>query len=306
MLHFLARRTIRLLLTLVASAILVFAALRAVPGDPALVLAGIDASAEDVEAMRAALGLDGGVLSQLGDWLGGLLRLDLGTSMVSGESVSSLIAERLPVTGALAVSAMVLSLALALPLGVAAASRDGGPAAAVAAALSQVGMAVPGFWLGILLLLGFAVALPIFPLFGADTPAHFVLPTLGLALGHAAVLLRMTKASILAELGKEYALAARARGESERQVLYGHVLRNALPPVIAIAGVQFGGLLGGAVVMEQVFSIPGLGRLLLTAITQRDFTVVQGCVVCFAAVYSACAWLSDVAAAAANPRIVLR
>lgn len=293
-------------MTLAASALLVFAALRAVPGDPALVLAGVDASAEDVEAMRAALGLDGSVASQLGDWLGGLLRLDLGVSMVSGESVASLIAERLPATGTLAVAAMGLSLALALPLGVAAASRDGGPVAAVAAALSQVGMAVPGFWLGILLLLGFAVALPIFPLFGADTPAHFVLPTLGLALGHAAVLLRMTKAAILAELGKEYALAARARGESERQVLYGHVLRNALPPVIAIAGVQFGGLLGGAVVMEQVFSIPGLGRLLLTAISQRDFTVVQGCVVCFAAAYSACAWLADVAAAAANPRIVLR
>jgi len=198
MFQFMARRTLRLLVTLIASALIVFMALRIVPGDPATVLAGIDASPEDVQAMRTALGMDKGLLSQLASWFGSLARFDLGVSMVSGEPVISLIKVRLPVTAGLAAMAMALSLALSIPLGVAAAAdRRGGFMDIAAASLSQIGMAIPGFWLGILLLLAFAISIPIFPLFGADTPLHLVLPAVGLGIGHAAVLLRMTKASLI-------------------------------------------------------------------------------------------------------------
>jgi peptide/nickel transport system permease protein len=191
-------------------------------------------------------------------------------------------------------------------LGIAAAARHVRALDALAAATSQIGMSVPGFWLGILLLLAFAVALPWFPLFGADSPAHFVLPALALGLVEGAVLLRIVRASVLEELSREYVLAARAKGLSEAAILYGHVLRNALPPVISLAGIQFGGLLGGAVIIEQVFSIPGLGRLLLNGIAGRDLPLIQGCVLVLAFLYSFTSWLADILAALANPRISLR
>jgi peptide/nickel transport system permease protein len=300
------RRTLRLTATVLLTAVLVFVALRVVPGDPALVIAGMDATPQDVQRIREALGTDRPLGVQMLDWFGDLVKLSLGTSLATGEDVGALILARLPVTVTIALLAMALAALIALPLGIASAQgRRGGMADNIADFISQTGMAIPGFWFGILLLLVFAVKLPIFPLFGADTPLHFVLPAMALGFGHSAMLLRMTRASIFEELSKEYVLAARARGLSRRRILYGHVLRNALPPVIALAGLQFGGLLGGAVVIEQVFSIPGLGRLLLTAVNQRDFNVVQGCVLCFALVFSVTGWLADVLAAAANPRITL-
>lgn len=306
MARFILRRSIRLLATVLVTAFLVFLALRVVPGDPALVMAGIDAKPEDVERIRHSLGTDRPLAVQMLDWFGSIVNLRLGSSLSSGEEVTGLILARLPVTFALALSAMALSLAIALPLGVAAAcARRGGFLDVLATSVAQMGMSVPGFWLGILLLLAFSVRLPVFPLFGADSALHFVLPSLALGLGHAAVLLRMTRASTLEELSREYVLAARSRGLSRREIIRRHVLRNALPPVIALAGLQFGGLLGGAVVLEQVFSLPGLGRLLLSAINQRDFSVVQGCVLCFALIFSLSGWLADVLSAAANPRIAL-
>lgn len=292
--------------TVAVTAILMFVAMHIIPGDPALVIAGMDAKPEDVQRIRHAIGSDRPLGEQMLRWCGDLVNLKLGASLTSGEAVTKLIAARLPVTIALAIFAMLLALVLAIPLGVAAArGRHGGVADGLATLVSQVGMAVPAFWLGILLLLLLAVKLPIFPLFGADTPLHFVLPAVALGLGHAAVLLRMTKASTEEELSREYVLAARSRGLPPRRILYAHVLRNALPPVIALAGVQFGALLGGAVVLEQVFSLPGMGRLILTAIVQRDLPVVQGCVLCFALVFSLSGWLADLLAAAANPRIAL-
>jgi len=304
--RFIVRRTLRLAATIAVTVVLMFVAMHVVPGDPALVIAGMDAKPEDLRRIRHSIGSDRPLGEQMLRWCGDLVNLRLGTSLTSGEEVTRLIVARLPITVSLALLAMLFSLALAIPLGVSAAcGRKGGIASAIATLVSQIGMAVPGFWLGIILLLLFAVKLPIFPLFGADTALHFVLPSMALGLGHAAVLLRMTRASTEEELSRGYVLAARSRGLPRRRILYVHVLRNALPPVIALAGVQFGGLLGGAVVLEQVFSLPGMGRLTLTAITQRDLPVVQGCVICFAFVFSLSSWLADVLTAAANPRIVL-
>jgi peptide/nickel transport system permease protein len=300
------RRTLRLAATIFLTAVLVFVALRIVPGDPALVIAGIDSTPQDVQRIREALGTDRPPGVQMLEWFGNLVKLSFGTSLATGEDVGSLILARLPVTITIALLSLALSILIAIPLGIASArGKRGGVMDSLADFVSQTGMALPGFWLGILLLLVFAVKLPIFPLFGADTPLHFVLPAVALGFGNSAVLLRMTRASIFEELSKEYVLAARSRGLPRSRILYGHVLRNALPPVIALAGLQFGALLGGAVVIEQVFSIPGLGRLLLTAVNQRDFNVVQGCVLCFAFVFSVTGWLADVLAAAANPRISL-
>jgi peptide/nickel transport system permease protein len=304
--RFILKRSLRLIATIFVSAVIVFFALRMIPGDPALVTAGIDAKPEDIARIRRSLGTDRPVAVQMLEWFSSIVKLDLGSSLSSGERVTSLIATRLPITFGLAIAAMIISLAIALPLGVASArSRPGSPLDLFATSVSLVGMSVPGFWLGIILLLLFAVRLPIFPLFGADTPLHFVLPAAALGLGHAAVLLRMTRASTTEELSREYVLAARARGLAAPAILRRHVLKNALPPVIALAGMQFGGLLGGAVVLEQVFSIPGMGRLLLSAINQRDFNVVQGCVLCMALIFSLTGWLADILATAANPRIVL-
>jgi peptide/nickel transport system permease protein len=306
MFRFLVKRTIRLLATVVVSALLVFVALRVVPGDPALVIAGIDAKPEDVARIREALGTGRPLGVQMLEWFGNVVNLRFGNSLSSGEAVTTLILGRLPVTLCLALFAMGLSLAIALPLGVAAAQdRRGGPLSTLAAVVAQIGISVPGFWLGILLLLLLAVRFPVFPLFGADSLLHFVLPAFALGLGHAAVLIRMTRASTEQELAREYVLASRSRGLPRGRILFRHVLRNALPPVLSLAGIQFGGLLGGAVVLEQVFSLPGMGRLLLTAINQRDFPVVQGCVLCFALVFSLSGWVADILATAANPRIGL-
>jgi ABC-type dipeptide/oligopeptide/nickel transport systems, permease components len=306
MLRFFLRRSLRLAATLAVSAILVFVALRVIPGDPAQVIAGIDAKPEDIERIRRSLGTDKSLGAQMLAWFGSLVNLDLGVSLSSGEPVIKMIAGRLPVTLGIALAAMLVSILIALPLGVAAGkSPEGSPVGLLATAISQVGISIPGFWLGILLLMLFAVQLRLFPLFGADSPLHFVLPSLALGIGHAAVLLRMTRASTQAELSKGYVLAARARGLESRAILRRHVLKNALPPVITLAALQFGGLLGGAIVIEQVFAIPGMGRLLLTAINQRDFNVVQGCVLCLAAAFSVTGWLADILVAAANPRVVL-
>lgn len=300
------KRTLRLLGTVLLTAVLVFVALRIIPGDPALVVAGIDASPEDVQRIRHAMGTDRPLGTQMVEWFVSLVKFDLGKSLSTGEDVGHLILARLPVTMTLALLAMALSLFIAIPLGIASAQeKSKGILRHTADFVSLTGMSLPSFWLGILLLLGFSVKLPIFPLFGADSPIHFVLPSVALGFGHSAVLLRMTRASTFEELSKEYVLGGRSRGLQSKRILYGHVLRNALPPVIALAGLQFGGLLGGAVVIEQVFSLPGMGRLLLTAINQRDFNVVQGCVMVFAVVFSVTGWLSDILATVANPRINL-
>jgi peptide/nickel transport system permease protein len=303
MLSFVFRRAGRLLLTVLLISTLVFFLIRVLPGDPAEVIAGLEASEKELAEIRERLGTDEPVVTQYLSWLASLLRLDLGRSFLSREPVLALILQRLPVTLLLAALAFVFSLAVSIPLGVLSAVKRGTIIDYLGIIYSQFGMAIPGFWLGILLLLVFSVRLGLLPLFGADSLAHFVLPALALGVSRSAVLVRIVRSSTLQELDREYVLTAEAKGLSEATIRYRHLLRNALLPVITIAGIQLGYMLGGTIIIEQVFSLPGLGRLFLSGIYDRDFPVIQASVVFLAVVFSLLNFAADVLYSVANPRI---
>ncbi len=282
---------------------IVFLVIRVIPGDPALVIAGIDASETDIEDIRAKLGMDKPILQQYGEWIWNIARLDFGNSMISGQPVTQLIFERFPLTLALALLGLVISILISIPLGVVSAVKRWSFWDYLGMAFSQIGMAIPSFWLGILLLLLLSVKVQLFPLFGSGTLKHLILPAVSLGVARAAVLLRLTRASMVEELSKEYVVAARSKGLSERMVNYKHALKNALLPVITIAGIQLGYMLGGAIIIEQVFSLPGLGRLFLFGIYQRDFTLIQGGVVFVAFIFSFINFAVDMLYSIVNPKI---
>lgn len=303
MIRFLFARFGRFLLTILLICTIVFFVLRILPGDPSRIIGGMDASQDVIETIKAKLGTDKPVLVQYFNWMGGIARIDLGKSFISSEPVARLILKRLPVTFLLAIGGMLTALVIALPAGVISAVKRWTWIDYFGMVMTQAGMAIPSFWLGILLLLFFSVLLPLFPLFGYETPAHFVLPVLALGLPRAAMLTRITRIAMIEELSREYILSARANGLPECAVLFRHGLRNAFLSILTVSGIQFGYLLGGAIVVESLFSIPGLGRLLLTAINQRDFPVVQGTVVCIAAAFSAVNFLVDSLYAVVNPKV---
>lgn len=303
---FLFRRFGRLLLTMLLITSVVFLVVRVIPGDPAQVIAGIDSDPASVAAISARLGTDQPLAKQYLGWIASVARFDFGTSFSTGQPVGSLILARFPVTLLLAVLGLGISLAISLPIGVLSAVRKWSIWDYGAMVFSQIGMALPSFWLGILLLLLFSVKLQIFPFFGTSTAAHFVLPACSLGIARAAVLTRLTRASVLEELDREYVLTARANGIPGSRILFRHVLKNALLPIITIAGIQLGYMLGGAIIIEQVFSLPGLGRLFLHAVYQRDFPLIQGGVVFIAAVFSLTNFLVDILYSVVNPRISLR
>ncbi len=282
---------------------IVFLVIRVIPGDPALVIAGIDASQSDIDAIRAKLGTDKPIFSQYLEWIWDVLRFDFGDSMISGQPVTSLILERFPLTLTLALLGMVISIIIAIPLGVVSAVKRWSFWDYVGMVFSQVGMAVPSFWLAILLLLLLSVKFKIFPLFGSGTLMHLILPAVSLGIARAAVLLRLTRASMAEELSKEYVVAARSKGLTERMVNYKHALKNALLPVITIGGIQLGYMLGGAIIIEQVFSLPGLGRLFLFGVYQRDFPLIQGGVAFVAFAFSMINFLVDMIYSVLNPKI---
>lgn len=303
--RFLSRRLFRLVITVLLISTIVFFVIRVIPGDPALIIAGVDAKPSDIQAIRAKLGTDRPILQQYFEFLWAVVRFDLGNSMISGEPVSKLMLERFPLTLTLAVLGIVLGLAIAIPIGVLSAVKRWSAWDYIGLVLSQLGMAIPSFWLGIILLLAFAVKIPIFPLFGAETFGHLILPAFSLGFARAAVILRHTRASMVEELSKEYIITARAKGLTERMVKYKHALKNALLPIITITGIEFGYMLGGAIIIEQVFSLPGLGRLFLFGIYQRDFPLIQGGVVFVAIIFSLVNFLADVLYSIVNPRIRL-
>lgn len=300
---FVLRRIGRLLLTVLLISTIIFFVIRVIPGDPALVIAGIDATEADIAAIRAKLGTDQPLTSQYFQWLSQIVRFDFGKSLTSGEPVIKLILERFPLTLSLALMGIVISLLIALPLGVLSAVKRWSFWDYLGMIISQLGMAIPSFWLGIMLLLVFAVMIPIFPLFGSGTLRHLLLPSFALGFARAAVLLRLTRASMIEELSKEYVVTARAKGLTENMVHFKHTLRNALLPVVTIAGIQLGYMLGGAIIIEQVFSLPGLGRLFLYGVYQRDFTLIQGGVVFVALIFSLINFSVDLLYSLLNPRI---
>ena len=290
-------------MTVLLISTIVFVVIRVVPGDPALVIAGIDASQSDIDAIRAKLGTDQPMLSQYVNWIWQVIRFDFGVSMISGQPVARLVLERFPLTLSLALMGIVISIIIAIPLGVISAVKRWSFWDYLGMAFSQIGMAIPSFWLGILLLLLFSVKIKIFPLFGSGTIMHLILPAISLGIARAAVLLRLTRASMTEELSKEYVVTARSKGLTDRMVHYKHALKNALLPVITIGGIQLGYMLGGAIIIEQVFSLPGLGRLFLFGVYQRDFPLIQGGVVFVAFVFSLINFMVDMLYSVLNPKI---
>lgn len=286
--------------------VLVFLFIHLIPGDPVDVMLGESASPADRSALRTRLGLDQSLVVQLGEYFQSLLRLDLGESLHSGRPVSALLLERLPATLQLAITALLFTLLLALPLGLLAAARKDTLWDRGAMTFSLLGVSVPNFWMGPLLILVFSLWLGWFPVSGRETASSVVLPAITLGTSLAAILSRMIRSSVLEVLGEEYIRTAYAKGFSRRQVLVRHALPNALLPVITILGLQFGTLLAGAVITETVFSWPGIGLLTIEAIQSRDYPVVQACVLLISLGYVLVNTLTDVLYSVIDPRVRTR
>ena len=315
--YFLFKRVLTLLATLLATSVIVFAVLEVLPGNAAQVLMGPDADPAAVAAKATELGLDQPVLSRYAAWIGGLLRGDMGLSYTYGSPVSELIAERLALTIPLAVLAMLLTTAIALLVGVYAASRHNGPGDVGLMTLAQIGIAIPNFWFAILLILLFSVKLQWFSAGGFDGwyfddgvwrglwegVQALILPAVALAVVQAAILARFTRSAVLEVLREDFVRTARAKGLSHRATLWGHVLRNAMIPVITVMGLQFAELLAGTIVVENVFYLPGLGRLIFQSIANRDVIVVRNCVMLLAAMVVIVNFVVDVLYAVIDPRV---
>ena len=253
--------------------------------------------------MRSELGLDRPLVVQYADYLSGLVRFDLGHSLHSKQPVSTLLLERLPATLELSLAAFLLAVLIAFPLGVLAATRSGTPWDSGAMMLSLLGVSIPNFWLGPMLILLFSLWLGLTPVSGMEQPGSLVLPAVTLGVSLAAILARMVRSSLLEVLNEDYIRTARAKGVSEQVVVWKHALANALLPVITLLGLQFGALLAGSVITEKVFSWPGVGLLLIDAIQQRDYPVVQGAVLLIAVSYLLVNRLTDFLYRAVDPRI---
>jgi ABC-type dipeptide/oligopeptide/nickel transport system permease component len=305
MLRFLVRRLLLTLPVLLGVATLVFLLIHLVPGDPAQAMLGDSASAEDVERLRESLGLNEPLLDQYVAFLGGLARGDLGRSFRYGTPVTAEIGSRLFRTIELALAAMAVAVLVALPLGIVAAVWRGTAADHAAMTASLVGISMPNFWLGPLLAILFAVALGWLPVAGSGTAAHLVLPAVTLGTGLAAILARMTRASLLEELRELYVLAARARGVSRARAVLHHAFRNSLIPIVTIIGLQFGAVLTGTIITETIFAWPGVGRLLIQAINFRDYPLVQGCILFISFTYVMVNLLTDLTYGLLDPRIRL-
>ena len=315
--YFLFKRILTLLATLAATSVIVFAVLEVLPGNAAQVLMGPDADPAAVAAKAIELGLDQPALQRYLAWMGGLLRGDMGLSYAYGSPVSELIAERLQLTIPLAVLAMLLTTAIALTVGVYAAARHNRAGDVGLMALAQVGIAIPNFWFAILLILLFSVKLQWFSAGGFDGwyfdeglwrglwegLQALILPAVALAVVQAAILARFTRSAVLEVLREDFVRPARAKGLSRRATLWGHVLRNAMIPVITVMGLQFAELLAGTIVVENVFYLPGLGRLIFQSIANRDVIVVRNCVMLLAAMVVIVNFVVDVLYAVIDPRV---
>jgi len=286
----------------------VFLMIHLVPGDPIVQMLGDGATAGDIAGLRHAYGLDVPLGTQYVRYWSGLLHGNLGQSLRLHDSVLHLILQRYPYTLALTVAAMVIGVGIAIPAGVASARRaNRWPDRAIGFA-SLVGLSFPNFALGPILILVFAIDLAMLPVSGAGVGAgdfvrHLVLPAITLGSGLAAILTRMVRTSMLEELGQDYIRTARAKGLSENVVVYRHALRNALNPVLTVIGLQFGSLLAGAIVTETIFGWPGIGRLTLSAISNRDYALVQGCILAIGLSYVLVNLLTDSVYALADPRM---
>ncbi len=325
MIAYAIRRVVLLLPTLLGMAVVTFFLLLLIPGDPARMLLGPDASAEAVLQMRSNLGLDLPWYVQLGHYLLGLLHGDLGRSIFESQTVARLIGDRLGATLELAITAMLIALVIGVTLGVVAAVWRGRAADLFAMLVAQLGVSMPVYWLGIMLVLAFAVRLTWLPaigrgpaitealaaLFAGDTAplgqalAHIALPAFALGIGAAAIISRVVRAALLETLGADFVRTGYQKGLRPARVVLVHALRNAMLPIISVIGLRFGALLGGAVLTETVFNWPGLGQLVVSAILQRDIPLVQGVVLVFAFLYALTNLVVDLLYVAIDPRLRL-
>jgi peptide/nickel transport system permease protein len=303
MLNFLAARLLSALLVILGVVCLVFLLIHLIPGDPVDVMLGESARPADRAALRTSLGLDQPLGRQLVDYLGGVLQLDLGDSLHSEQPVSRLLAGRIPATLQLAFAALAFALLWAMPLGIFAAVRRGSGWDWGAMGFSTLGLSVPNFWLGPLLILCFSLWLGWTPVSGRESAASLILPALTLGTGFAAILARMIRSSLLEVLSEDFVRTARAKGLAQGRVLWRHAMRNAWLPVLTLIGMQLGALLGGAVVTEVVFDWPGIGSLMIDAIQRRDYPVVQGCVLFVSLSYVLVNSLTDILYGVVDPRI---
>lgn len=281
----------------------VFLLIHLVPGDPIQQMLGEGAASADIEAARHAYGLDVPIGQQYVNYWKGVLRGDLGMSLRLNQSVGRVIAQAYPSTIMLTICALVVAVLLSVPAGVRSALRRNRWDDRALSFVSLLGLSFPNFALGPILILFFAIRLGWLPVSGSGTVGHLVLPAITLGGALAAILTRMVRTSMLEELGQDYIRTARAKGLPESTVVYKHALRNAMIPVVTVLGLQFGALLAGAIVTETIFSWPGIGRMTIQAISNRDYYLVQGCILCIGLTYVLVNFLTDLMYSALNPRI---
>ncbi|MDB5525379.1 MAG: Peptide/nickel transport system permease protein [Rhizobium sp.] len=309
-LTFVVRRVLFTIPTLFVMSIVVFLIIRLVPGDPVRTMLGFRATDENVAELRRQLGLDQSLFHQYVNWVGALLHGDLGTDIVSHAPLAELLAQRLPVTFELTGLSMLLAVLIGVPLGVKAAT-GGRWINRLTEGFVVLGISIPDFWLGIILVLVFAGTLMLLPPsgyvpFGTDPLAnlrYMTLPVLTLAVGEAAYILRTTRSAVAAVMGRPFVTFLRAKGISERRIVFGHALRNAGPSIATVIGIQVGVLLGGAIIVETMFALPGVGRLVVTGINQRNYPVVQVGVLAIATIFIVVSLLTDIIIGWLDPRV---
>ena len=312
MTHYIIRRLIQSLFIIWGCATLVFFMLRAIPGDPVVQMLGPEYTPEAAAALRTKLGLDQPLLVQYTRWMGNMLRGDLGGSIATGETVAGAIASGLPKTLSLAALSFLFATLIALPTGIVAALRRNSAFDYIASVIAFVGVSMPSFWFGIILILIFAVNLRWLPAIGYSELTEdgfwpwfqrLILPSLAIGAAYSAILMRFVRAGLLEVLGSDYVRTARAKGVRERAVVVRHALRNALIPVVTVVGIQLALLLSGTVVVETVFSIRGLGRILVGAIFDRDYPIVQGVILLIAVIFVLANLIVDIVYTFLDPRI---
>jgi peptide/nickel transport system permease protein len=307
MIKYIVRRVLLIVPVLLGVSVIVFGIMHLTPGDPAILMLGEAAPERELAALRARLGLDEPIYVQYGIWLGRIVQLDFGRSIRSGRPVTAEIQARLPATIELAVLATLLAIVIGVPLGVLSATRPNSVLDHTATIAAFGGLAMPVFWQGLMMILIFSVWLGWFPSSGRlGGWAYYVLPTLTLGTSAIAAITRMTRSTMLETLSQDYIRTAKSKGLVDRRIVYSHALRNALIPVVTVIGLQFGGLLSGAVLTETIFSWPGIGRLAVDAIRAKDFPVVQGVVMVFAVIYALVNLFVDVIYAYLDPRLKTR
>ncbi len=300
---YLLRRGMDLVLTLFGVSIVIFMIIRLVPGDPARLIVGTEATEADVRNIRGQLGLNAPLPVQYLRYLDALAKGDLGRSLRNRQPVTALLRTRLPNTLTLAGASLAVTLVIGVGTGMLAAIRRGTAFDTASMVFALIGVSMPGFWLGLMLIFLFAVRLGWLPTSGAGGIKHLILPAVTLGVGNAAIIARLTRANLLEVLHQEYVRTARAKGLRPRGVLVGHAMRNAIIPTLTVVGLQWGTLLAGSVVIETVFAWPGVGRLLVDSVAVRDYPVIQACVLLFALVFMVTNLLVDVAYALLDPRI---